>query len=161
MDKTNSENREDLVRRIIGIAGEIYRAVGPSLPEEWLFSDLTVAQLRVMRVLHEGPRRMSAIAAYISVAVSTATGIVDNLVRKGLVTRGTDPEDRRLVICSLSPEGRAIIEKLWTLGRFQFEKLLEGLTLEQLQKSDEVARILMATVKKKLTAEDISADRAK
>jgi DNA-binding MarR family transcriptional regulator len=143
-------DREELVRHITGIAAELYRAVGPSLPPEWLLSDLTVAQLRVMLVLYtEGPMRMSVIATTISVAVSTATGIVDNLVKKGLVARGADPEDRRLVICSLSPQGRGMIEKLWTQGRFQFEKLLDGLTLEQLRNADEVARLLFENISQK------------
>jgi DNA-binding MarR family transcriptional regulator len=71
---------------------------------------------------------------------------VDNLVRKGLVTRVADPEDRRLVICTLSPEGQNTLNRLWTLGQFQMEKLLNGLSLEELKKADEVAQILLNNV---------------
>jgi DNA-binding MarR family transcriptional regulator len=89
---------------------------------------------------------MSSIASSLDIAVSTATGIVDNLVRKGLVVRGADPEDRRLVICTLSSEGQETINHLWTLGQFQMEKLLEGLSLEQLKKAAEVAEFLFSNV---------------
>lgn len=71
---------------------------------------------------------------------------MDNLVRKGLVTRGADPEDRRLVICSLSPAGQETINRMWALGQSQIEKLLQGLSLEQLKKVDEVAGLLLRNV---------------
>jgi len=147
--KTNKtlQDSEILVRHILKLAEDIYRAIKPGIPPEWLTSDLTVAQLRVLLILHtEGASRMSTIATSIGIALSTATGIVDNLVKKGLVIRRADPEDRRLVICSLSPEGQETINRLWTLGQFQMEKLLYGLSLEELKKADEVAEILLGNV---------------
>lgn len=141
------QDSEILVRHILKLAEDIYRAIKPGIPPEWLTSDLTVAQLRVLLILHtEGASRMSTIATSIGIALSTATGIVDNLVKKGLVIRKADPEDRRLVICSLSPEGQETINRLWTLGQFQMEKLLYGLSLEELKKADEVAEILLGNV---------------
>jgi DNA-binding MarR family transcriptional regulator len=89
---------------------------------------------------------MSSIASTIGIAVSTATGIVDNLVKKGLVTRSDDPEDRRLVICTLSPPGHETINRMWTMSQFQIENLLQGLSPEQLKKVDEVAELLLNNV---------------
>jgi len=146
------QDSENLVRHILKLAEDIYRAVKPNIPPEWLTSDLTVAQLRVLLVLYtEGPSRMSSIASSLGIAVSTATGIVDNLVRKGLVMRGADPEDRRLVICTLSSQGRETINRLWALGQFQMEKLLQGLSLEQLKKAEKVADFLLSNVTSKST----------
>ena len=136
-----------LTQHILKLSEGIYQVLKPSVPPEWLSSDMTVAQLRVLLALHaEGPSRMSAIASTLGIAVSTATGIIDNLVAKGLVVRGNNPEDRRLVICSLSPLGGEAIKRLWTLGRFQMERLLQGLSVEQLTKAAEVAEFLMANV---------------
>jgi len=147
---TAEKDSETLVRHIIKLADDIYRAIKPSVPPEWLTSDLTVAQLRVLLVLYtEGPSRMSSIASSIGIAVSTATGIVDNLVKKGLVMRGADLEDRRLVICSLSHQGQETINRLWALGQFEIEKLLRGLSLEQLKKAAEVAEFLLFNVTSK------------
>jgi DNA-binding MarR family transcriptional regulator len=145
-----NRDRKRLVKHIVKLSGEIYRAVKPAFPPEWMTSDLTVAQLRVLLILYtEGPSRMSAIASSIGIAVSTATGIVDNLVKKGLVERGADPEDRRLVICSLSPQGQNTIDTLWTMGQFKIEGLLLGLSLEQLKKAAEVAEFLLSNVTSK------------
>jgi DNA-binding MarR family transcriptional regulator len=152
MEAINSmtQNREALVQRILKLSEDIVRAIPIAVPAEWLTSDITVAQLRVLLVLQvQGPSRMSSIASALEIALPTATGIVDNLVRKDLVAREADPQDRRLVICRLSPEGQRLINRLWLSGQFQMEKLLEGLTIEQLEKAADVARILFNNVSQK------------
>lgn len=144
-----SKDRQTLVRHILELSEDIFRAVKLGVPSEWLTSDLTVAQLRILLVLYtEGQSRMGSIASALGIAVSTATGIVDNLVKKGLVVRGADPQDRRLVICTLSSQGKETINRLWALGQFQIEKLLQGLSLEQLNKADEVAEFLLYSATK-------------
>jgi DNA-binding MarR family transcriptional regulator len=141
------QNEEVLVQHILETSGKIYGALNPTIRLDLLSSDITVAQLRVLLVLlTDGPSRMSAIASVLDVALSTATGIVDNLVKKELVVRETDPNDRRLVICRLSPAGQELIGGLWRSGEFQMERLLNGLTLEQLKKAAEVAKILLENV---------------
>ena len=133
-----------MVEEILKLSEDIYNAIPLDIPPEWLNSDLTVAQLRVLLVLQSlGPSRMSAIAGVIGVTLPTATGVVDNLVKKGLIMRENDPQDRRLVICRLAPPGQELINKLWMSGRFQMENLLDGLTPEQLEKAHEVARMLL------------------
>jgi DNA-binding MarR family transcriptional regulator len=92
---------------------------------------------------------MSSIASTLDIALSTATGIVDNLVKKDFVVREADPQDRRLVICRLSPAGQALISRLWMSGQFQMEKLLDGLTQEQLEKARDVAQMLFDNVSRK------------
>jgi DNA-binding MarR family transcriptional regulator len=147
MSQSNKKEHQAIIKQILKTAEEIFQKVKTIIPSEWLTSDITVAQLRVLLVLYaQGPKRMSYIASYIGIAISTATSIVDNLVKKGLVIRSDDPEDRRLVICKLSPEGQQLINRLWMLGRGQIEKLLQGLTLEQLKKASEVAGFLLTSV---------------
>jgi len=142
-----SQNKEALVQQILKLSESIFNAIPITIPIEWLSSDLTVAQLRVLLVLKtHGPNRMSRIASVLEVALPTATGIVDNLVKKGLVEREADSQDRRLVICKLSTEGKNLINRLWLSGQFQMENLLDGLTVEDLRKAANVARILFDNV---------------
>lgn len=144
------QGNETLIRHILKLSEDIYRTIKLSVPPEWLTSDMTVAQLRVLLLLYsEGLYQMSSIASSLGIAVSTATGIVDNLVRKGMVTRGADPEDRRLVICTLSPRGQETINRMWTLGQSQVKELLQGLSVEQLKKTSEVAEFLLVNVTSK------------
>ncbi|MDD5288250.1 MAG: MarR family transcriptional regulator [Dehalococcoidales bacterium] len=141
---TLEQDGKALVSHILQLSNDIFRVIKLSIPSEWLSSDMTVAQLRVLLLLHtEGSIRMSSIASFLDVAVSTATGILDNLVKKELVIRSAATEDRRLVICEISPQGQQIINRIWTLGQNKMEQLLRGLSLEELQKADEVAEILL------------------
>jgi DNA-binding MarR family transcriptional regulator len=152
MRANSSEERdnETLINHILKLSEDIYRTIKLSVPPEWLTSDMTIAQLRVLLILHaEGPSQMNFIASSLGIAVSTATGIVDNLVKKELVMRGADPEDRRLVICTLSPQGQETISRMWAIGQSQIKKLLLGLSVEQLEKTREVAEFLLANVKLK------------
>jgi DNA-binding MarR family transcriptional regulator len=141
------QNSGVLVKKILELAEAIYNRLSPRIPTEWLSSDLTVAQLRVLLVLQAaGPSRMSDIATTLEVALPTATGIVDKLVKKELVVREDDPQDRRLVIARLSAGGQEIINGLWISGQRQMERLLDGLTPEQLTKAAEVAEMLLDNV---------------
>ncbi|MBL7165827.1 MAG: MarR family transcriptional regulator [Dehalococcoidales bacterium] len=150
-------SEEDLVQYILRRSEEIYNTLSPGVPTEWLSSDLTVAQLRILLVLQSrGPTRMSDIASTLSVTLPSATGIVENLVKKGLVERETDSKDRRLVICKMSPAGQESINRLWSSGQFQMERLLDGLSLVQLRKAADVADILFSNVSGK--AEEVTAD---
>ena len=138
---------QELTLRLLGLSDKIYRSLEPGIPHErlsmWLSSDLTVAQLRVLLLLHtEGPMRMSAVATHLGIAISTATGLVDKLVAKTMVMREDDPEDRRLVICRLSDKGNKLSSDLWDFGRAQVERLLTGLTEEQLRQAVHVVEFL-------------------
>jgi len=145
-----SQNKEALIQQILQLSEGIFNAIPITIPVEWLSSDLTVAQLRVLLVLKtQGPTRMSSIASILEIALPTATGIVDNLVKKGLVERDADSHDRRLVICKLSTEGNNLINRLWLSGQFQIENLLDGLTFEELSKAADVAQILFNNVSRK------------
>jgi DNA-binding MarR family transcriptional regulator len=80
---------------------------------------LTFAQSRVLRILARAgePRRMSDIAARFEVAPRSATSMIDSLEAAGLVERSADPSDRRSVLVSLAPGGRALVDRMSTLRR--------------------------------------------
>jgi len=143
-----TKNSKNLVSQILKASESIFQVMGITIPPEWLMTDMTVAQLRVLLLLQtEGKSRMSSIAGTLGIAVSTATGIIDNLVKKELVSRSADAEDRRVVICGLSPKGQEVINSIWIYGQLQMKKLLNGLSPEQLEKAKEVAEMLLMNVK--------------
>jgi len=137
------QTKNELVKEILNLSEKIFAIIPVTIPPEWFSTDATVAQLRILLLLHlQDSARMSSIASELGIALPTATGIVDNLVKKELVLRDADPNDRRVVICKLSPAGQLFINKIWVSGQSQMEKLLDGLSLEQLEKAAEVADIL-------------------
>jgi DNA-binding MarR family transcriptional regulator len=78
-----------------------------------LWPQLTIQQLRVMRILYnEGPTRVSVLAQRLAVSTPTVTGILDRLVQRGMTAREDDPNDRRVVLNVLTAEGHRVIERL-------------------------------------------------
>lgn len=66
---------------------------------------LTPMHAHVLEAIDEGATQVSAVADVCSRHVSSASRLVDALVSRGLVLRDEDPDDRRAVILSLTPDG--------------------------------------------------------
>ena len=113
---------------------ELEGAITPIIPQDWLTTDLTMPQLKVMLILwREGPARMSELASGLGVTLATATGVVDRLVEKDYIVREGLPGDRRVVICRLSNKGLEFMKALWMSGRMQIGRILGVMTPEQLK----------------------------
>jgi DNA-binding MarR family transcriptional regulator len=70
---------------------------------------LTVRQASLLWTLGETdvPTRMSELARRLDLNNRTITPMVDALEREQLVSRRTDPHDRRAILVELTPRGRA------------------------------------------------------
>lgn len=72
--------------------------------------DVTEQQWRVLRVLDEmGPLDSTQLAEHSSLLLSSLTRIVQTLVDKGLVTRVTNPQDRRRQTVTITKAGHRVI----------------------------------------------------
>ncbi|MBS0360642.1 MAG: MarR family transcriptional regulator, partial [Proteobacteria bacterium] len=68
---------------------------------------LNVSRYRVLGVLERfGASKMTELASFTAMERTTLTRVGDQLVAAGLVTRASEPRDRRQVILSLTDEGR-------------------------------------------------------
>jgi len=128
-----SEEKRRLIDEIIALGVNESYGTEPVLPDEWFSLDLTMSQLKVLLCLHaHGPSRVSEVAAAISVSLAVTTGVIDRLVHRGMVVRGGDPTDRRVVICSLSDEGKVLAGRLWESSIERGRRLLEVMTVDEL-----------------------------
>ncbi len=73
-------------------------------------------------VVFAGPISLADLAAAEHVRAPTMSRIVEHLVQDGLVTRDTDPSDRRMVCIAATPAGRALLDE----GRAQRVKAISG-----------------------------------
>ena len=72
---------------------------------------VTVPQLScLVHIAASQPLSLTDLATAVEISPSTAVGIVDRLVRKGLATRLRSDVDRRRVLISASPEGHALVK---------------------------------------------------
>jgi DNA-binding MarR family transcriptional regulator len=84
-------------------------------PEELIKLKLSLSVFELLALMLSDKYQtvtMSNLAQGMSVPMSTATGIVDRLVKKGLLERGRSEEDRRVVTVFLTESGKDMIEDL-------------------------------------------------
>jgi DNA-binding MarR family transcriptional regulator len=77
------------------------------------------------------PFTMSELSTELNVPMSTATRIVDWLVRGDLVERVNDPNDRRIVRVGMSKGGRELYEMGMTYNKQRITRLLKDFTAEE------------------------------
>ena len=91
--------------------------------------DVTPSQVRAIRVLDaHGGVRSKELAEHLRIAPRSATEVVDALESKGLVSRSTDPTDRRATLVALTDRGRELSEEVRRLRGVESEKLFQRLT---------------------------------
>lgn len=71
--------------------------------------DLSVPQYRLLSLLSEGSVNASTLAQRLVVSRPSVTALVDGLVARGMVERGTDPADRRHVTHLVTERGEQVL----------------------------------------------------
>jgi DNA-binding MarR family transcriptional regulator len=90
--------------------------------------EVTLTQYRSLVVLaSRGPQTVAALAEAVAVTAPTASRLCDRLVKKGLVRRRTDRNDRRQVRIRLTEAGRQIIDTVSTRRRSEITDLLASM----------------------------------
>ncbi|MFW6108593.1 MAG: MarR family winged helix-turn-helix transcriptional regulator [bacterium] len=90
---------------------------------------LSIPQLRMLMLLDaHGDSQMGELARRASVTMPTATSSVNALVEGRYVSRRRSPQDRRVVLVSLTAKGRRVLEKYREERRQRFAALFEHLS---------------------------------
>jgi DNA-binding MarR family transcriptional regulator len=93
--------------------------------------EVTLTQYRSLVVLaSRGPQGVAALAEAVAVTPPTVSRLVDRLIKKGLVRRRTDRNDRRQVRIALTESGRALIEAVSKRRRQEIAGLLSTIAPE-------------------------------
>ncbi len=129
--------RPDVDCSAMGVAGRISRAsrlLEKGIKEYFSGHDLEPWEFDVLATLfRSNPDHrlcMSDLATAAMVSSAALTNRVDRLVVKGLVHREVSPSNRRMVLITLTGEGRAVVDALLAGHVANEERLLAGLTDE-------------------------------
>jgi DNA-binding MarR family transcriptional regulator len=107
---------------------------------------LSIVGVHALALLEEaGPMPMSRLADELDVSLPNASGIVGRLAERGLVERGTDPDDRRIVRAGLSAHGRALLGEMEAARIDRLRRLVAAL-------DERAQRRLLASVNDLLAA---------
>lgn len=99
----------------------------------WLSLDLSMPQVKALfSTVRAGRLRSKELAALLGVGPPAVTAIVDKLVRKKLLRREHDVDDRRVVWLVPTPQATALHERLVGAGRASLRALFQSLSPQEL-----------------------------
>lgn len=106
--------------------------------ERLLRLGVSMSQLHVMSMLERhGDMTMSRLADMIDISLSNATGLIDRMEERGFVVRARVPDDRRVVLVTLTDAGRKLLDDIEVLRAETLRIVLDRLEPDQL---DGIAR---------------------
>jgi DNA-binding MarR family transcriptional regulator len=120
-----------IIEEAIEILPRIGRAFAASPPGGGL-SPLSRAQSRaVTQLYHSGDLTIGEFAAGLGIGMPAASELIDRLAEQGLVSRTTDPSDRRRAIVSLTPAALDHAHQIHDQRRAQVRAALDQLEPEE------------------------------
>ena len=109
------------------------RVLKPAL-DEMTKQDLTPVQLSCIRFTHHHPEAsVGMVADGLGVSAAAAAKLIDRLVKKGLLTREEDPQDRRVLKIKLTPEGQKLLETICSLETEFFTSIIKRMSPDSLK----------------------------
>lgn len=100
----------------------------------WPSGPISLVHLQVLMLLDgEGPQSMHGLAEALDVSQASATGIVDRMEQRGLVTRLRDEDDRRVIRVALTDSGRQLLAGIAAERRERLALVLAELTDGELE----------------------------
>ncbi len=94
--------------------------------------EISVEQFHILRHIRKGITSVSELAAVKQISRPAISQAVDILVEKGLIARQQDVEDRRFVHLRLTPEGDALLNKIFQENRAWMTEKMAAFDTEEL-----------------------------
>ncbi len=94
---------------------------------------LNITEFAVMELLyHKGDQPIQKVKQRILIASSSTTYVIDQLVKKGYVTRRQDEQDKRITYAVLTESGHELMERIFAQHAETIEKAFSILDDEEL-----------------------------
>ena len=122
-----------LIDEVIKLQMEMNQLLAPIVMESWKNLDVPLAQLKsLFMITCKGSTNFRKLSDDLGVTPGDVTGIIDRLVKQGLVSRGEDPQDRRVIVLQATDKGRALLANLRESGANQMAQILAHMNSEEL-----------------------------
>ena len=109
---------------------------------------LTLASFNVLTILPQnGPVPLKELSALLVRTPANITGVMDGLVRRALVRRIPHPEDRRVKLAELLPEGKKMVEQIRPLHHSDIKEVFEVLENEEIDVLIKLSRRVLSRMR--------------
>ena len=89
---------------------------------------ISLSSYKVLKALAAGERSMRELSDLLHVSPRTVTDLVDGLEGRGLVVRGSHPNDRRVTLLALTGAGRERLDRARATAEASGAAAIEGLS---------------------------------
>jgi DNA-binding MarR family transcriptional regulator len=103
---------------------------------------LTNSQLWALSVLRDGEKTAGEIAEATLNNPATTTAMLDQLEERGVLERQRSTEDRRVILVSLTPKGRRIVEEKHERAQALWREMLKDADEEEIEAALRVMAML-------------------
>jgi|SRR5438105_2718926 len=138
LQAARAPSRADRINRLLELMPRARRQFQANLPEDVSveLANVTPHQFEALHILHrlrdggEAPigATMNELARQQHCALSTATALVDRLIRQGLADRVPDPEDRRVVHIVPTERGDGLLRRFTSAKQAMMVQVLAPLS---------------------------------
>ena len=120
--------------------------------------DMCLSDFAILEaLLHKGPQSVSELGRRIELTSGSMTTAIDRLEARGLVTRADHATDRRTWVIHLTPEGRALISKVFARHEQAMERAMRGLSKSERATLTDLLKRLGTTADEQLAQEERTA----
>jgi DNA-binding MarR family transcriptional regulator len=115
------------------LQGKAYRALNASLTKALHPYDLSIPEWKLLGQLYDhGEFRLADLAERLNVEAPLVTALIDRLEKKVFVKRTNHPNDKRAKVITITKKGGDVITVIEPFVKVAMNKLLQGITREQL-----------------------------
>ncbi len=125
--------KAELITEIIELQRKVDRARRQYELDVWMGLPLTIAQLKsLFFISNQGSTNLGKLAAALGVTPTNTTGIVERLVKQGLVSRTENPEDRRMLLLRATDKGEELVTSLRERRRGHMSEVSAHMSVDEL-----------------------------
>jgi DNA-binding MarR family transcriptional regulator len=138
---------KELVEEMIELQRRIDRDRRQYELDAWMHLNLSIGQLKsLFFISNRGATSLSKLAAALRVTPTNTTGIVDRLLKRGLITRTESPDDRRVLLLRTTPLGDELIAELRQKRKERMAELFNRLSEEEAKYMAEALKIMVRVI---------------
>jgi DNA-binding MarR family transcriptional regulator len=129
-DSGPSEASDSVVDAVLSASRVLVAVAARSLAD--VAEEVTLTQYRTLVVLaSRGPQNLAGLADAVGVTPATATRMCDRLVRKDLIRRRTERDDRRQLRVALTTRGRSLVDAVTGRRRQEIARIMSEIPVEE------------------------------
>ena len=138
---------KELIEEMIELQRRVDRDRRQYELDAWMHLNLSIGQLKsLFFISNRGATSLSKLAAALSVTPTNTTGIVDRLLKRGLITRTESPDDRRVLLLRTTPLGDELIAELRQKRKERMAELFNRLSEEEAKYMAEALKIMVRVI---------------